>query len=484
MESASTIIALLLVFASGLGCSAFLAGKTRKVRYEELLAYSWLLGTAFVSLATFLLGQIVLGTPLNLLVSLGGAALGGAGLWRLRARMEPVRFPRGFWEWLLFAAVFAQIAFFGWYASRQYFGWDGLAVWEVKSRIAFLNGGVPPHEFFRDPTRQWCQPSYPLFVPLVEAWVYSWVGACNQAVLRPIFPLFYVAGLIILGRGVARLTGKSLLGWAASCSPFLLPFIMRRDGGVLGGYADYPLGVYYLCGVIHLLSFLRYSSRSDLRLFAAVIGVLPWIKSEGTILWLCLSLIAVPVVFPRLGWSSLLLPLPGLGCALLWRIFWSLIHGPPSGVFLPVTPSTLVSHAHRIVPVLLGVAAEMGNTVHWGLLWLGVGLALVQMVCLSKQDPKIRWVTGMSFLFPLACYSMIYPFSAMASYSFHFWSSFPRLLLQLAPTGLLMIFLAGFDLFLGEWPGLQENDRQPTRQKTKALPVGEAEKAAMQGPNS
>lgn len=449
INSLETAIALLLVLFGGLGCVLALNGNARKFGPEELLALCWLLGTGFVTLATFGLGQLISGELLKAAVSVACTGIGLLQIRKLPGSMEPLRLPSGRLERWLVAGILCQVAFVCWYGFRQYYGWDGLAVWEIKARVAFLSGGVPPHEFFRDQTRDWCHPDYPLYLPLLESWIYSWVGACNQSCLRPICPLFYLATAILLGRGAFQFTRKPLAGFLAPFLLFFLPFMVRRDGGAFGGYADFPLGMVYLAAVCQLFQGLdgHYGphgphgrkSAGHLRLFAGILALLPWVKSEGAILFLCLGGLAAMAAFPVIGWRVGLLALPGGGVIVSWALFQRLIHALPNNVFLPVTAQNLMANADRIAPIMGEALRELTNLYHWNLLWFGVACVLGTFVFRSPIKARVRSILAAGLLVPLLLELGVYLFSAYPSYMMHFRLSFPRLLLQLAPLGLLIL---------------------------------------------
>src|SRR5262249_41877914 len=91
---------------------------------------------------------------------------------------------------------------------RRGLGWDGVAVWGLKGKAAFADGGFPG-PYFHDLSRQWSHPDYPLFVPLAEAWVYRWIGQVDECAVKLLFVAFYVA-LLALFYGGGRRAGGSL----------------------------------------------------------------------------------------------------------------------------------------------------------------------------------------------------------------------------------------------------------------------------------
>ena len=60
--------------------------------------------------------------------------------------------------------------------GRPLYVWDSWVNWGVKARTIFLEGHISP-AVYADPSRAVTLPDYPLHVPLLEAWLYGWLGA-------------------------------------------------------------------------------------------------------------------------------------------------------------------------------------------------------------------------------------------------------------------------------------------------------------------
>ncbi|MCL5072329.1 MAG: hypothetical protein M1308_15785 [Actinobacteria bacterium] len=74
--------------------------------------------------------------------------------------------------------------------------WDAIASWSLKGRAFFIDGSIIP--FFKNHDYQFAHLSYPLYLPLMQAWVYAWMGKINENLVKVIFPFFYLSGLYIL----------------------------------------------------------------------------------------------------------------------------------------------------------------------------------------------------------------------------------------------------------------------------------------------
>ena len=74
--------------------------------------------------------------------------------------------------------------------------WDAIACWSLKGRAFFIDSSIVP--FFKSHDYQFAHLSYPLYLPLIQTWIYIWMGKINENLVKVIFPLFYLSGLFIL----------------------------------------------------------------------------------------------------------------------------------------------------------------------------------------------------------------------------------------------------------------------------------------------
>ena len=186
--------ALSTIGAVGFGLSALFAG--RRCSAWEFTALTWLFGTGAVLLVLWILGFLLRGIALQIGVTAVCILIGLIGFrrWRKLPRTERKPFFSRKME-SVFAALFClELAAVVYLSFRYPLGWDGLLVWELKARYAFLNGGALPATYFTDATRWFSHPEYPLLLPLTETWFYLWIGDCNQFWIKLIFPLCTALG--------------------------------------------------------------------------------------------------------------------------------------------------------------------------------------------------------------------------------------------------------------------------------------------------
>src|SRR5262249_1344171 len=129
-------------------------------------------------------------------------------------------------------------------AARRGLGWDGVAVWGLKAKAAFADGGFPG-PYFHDLSRQGSHPGYPLFVPLAEAWVYRCIGQVDECAVKLLFVAFYVALVALFYGGVRRegFTATFSLGFTAALAT--VPLLRAQ---AMSGEADVPLAFVVFAG--------------------------------------------------------------------------------------------------------------------------------------------------------------------------------------------------------------------------------------------
>jgi hypothetical protein len=74
--------------------------------------------------------------------------------------------------------------------------WDAIACWSLKGKAFFIDASMLP--FFNSHDYQFAHLSYPLYLPLMQTWIYAWMGKICENLVKVIFPLFYLSGLFIL----------------------------------------------------------------------------------------------------------------------------------------------------------------------------------------------------------------------------------------------------------------------------------------------
>jgi len=432
--------ALATLFAAGFGTLRLLVPKQTRLNFAEQLALSWLLGTGVISLWVWLLGFFFGGWVLPALVAIASTVLAVVGWQRMGRIALPVHSLRrmGRTDLLLAAVLALEVAVIFYLSYVHTLGWDGLQNWEIKARYAYANAGVIPGDYLRDAGRGFTHPEYPLAIPFTELWVYFWLGDTNQFWTKTVFPLFYGAGVVLLVAISTRLTGKSWPGLITSILLFFVPQISTEGGSAVVGYADFPLSVFYLATIGYLLCAVGSDHAAYFRIYGACLTLLPWVKSEGAILWLVAALCGVLLILMKKKSARCLLALaPGLAVIVGWRFYLGAMHAVSSSDFTPVTLTTLLSNIHRLGPIMSMLFSEFTRLETWSLFWLLVAVAGTLHFCRHRDLRSV--VLAIAFLGPISIYSFAYIFSSWPDYISHVGLSISRLLMHIAPLCCLIL---------------------------------------------
>ena len=430
------LAATFTIAAAGFGVTVLLA--RQRLTMAEYGALAWLFGTAIVSLSLWIGGLLIRGIGLQLIVTAFCVLLGSVGFARWRKLSSKQKSDSWKTADSMFIALFAiELMSIFWLSFQHTLGWDGLTVWELKARYAFLNGGVMPPAYFADASRWFSHPEYPLLLPLTETWFYLWIGDCDQFWIKLIFPLWYAAAMSILLLAGEELSGKRWIGWVIVLLFPLVPCIHNAPGGIQVGYADLPLAAIYLAAIFYLLRFLRNGSRDPLALFIALSATLPWMKREGAILWTALAVCGAIIIWRRRSLAmSILSFLPGICVIASWKVFLIAVHALPSRDFVSIGRGSI----DRTAGILHELYLQLIDWRVWDIFWLLVAIALIAAL-IRERSARVAVLVWL-LLAPLVCYCGSYIFSAWPDYIAHIDTSLPRLLIQLTPVGWLLIALA------------------------------------------
>ena len=435
--------ALLTILMAGVGVASFVLRRRPKLNAFELACLSWLFGCATVSILLFISGLFTRGITLQIVVSLFCALIAATGWKANQSPSSRLTFPlpRGILEWILTAIIAFEVSMIFVASARHTLGWDGLLNWEIKARYAFLNGGAMPVAYFADSGRVFSHPEYPLMIPMSELWIYLWIGEPNQFWAKIIFPIFYAVGTCLLVIIPARITGLRWPGLTAAALLFFVPFLTGGTGGVLVGYVDFPLGVFYLGATGYLILAVVTKERSYLIAFATLLALLPWVKREGVMLWLVAAACGAFVIYrtKKFSRTSLLLLLPGAIVVVAWKLYLHALHAVASRDFSHASLTLLRTNADRIGVIFREAATELFRVNDWSIFWVLV-LAASLYQLLRRRDPLFVVVLVAVFA-PLTLYAITYIFSAWDDYFVHMSTSFPRLVMQTVPLGWLLITL-------------------------------------------
>jgi hypothetical protein len=367
--------------------------------------------------------------------------------------------------WILFVALISPLA-----------DWDAWVNWASKANLIFIEQTISPN-LYHNPARLPTNMDYPLLLPLLESWFYTWLGQIYEPAVGLISFLFYLALLALFYEAVrSQVSATTALGFTA-----LLTTTPRLERPAASGLADIPLAALFLLAL--LLLFYEYNqdeSRAKKERFglgvAFSIGLLPRLKNEGWLWWgvvilFILALYTKPTLARpwvtdhaasetkpsaqwRTGWivGGLVLFL-ALALPLLWQIFLAL-HGTYRFTFMPLTPTNLVSHLPRLPLIWLEMGKRLLNP-YWNSIWLlGGGLLLFRRGHIFQERNYLAWLIVLVGIY-LFLVSFTYIFSRFDPYLAHLNNSVERLMLQAIP--LVWWWVVGQSVRLGWLKSNQEN---------------------------
>lgn len=155
--------------------------------------------------------------------------------------------------------------------------YDAVAIYAIKAKIFYLAGAIP-QDFFSYLAPMFPHPDYPLNIPLIETFIYIFLGSLNDQLVKIIFPLFFIGILVLLYYGVRRFAHPvySLL------FVFLLATIPQFNEYATNAYLDLPFAYYYFASFLLLLFWISDNRRTGALLASAVmVALAAWTKNEG-----------------------------------------------------------------------------------------------------------------------------------------------------------------------------------------------------------
>ena len=324
-------------------------------------------------------------------------------------------------------------------------GWDGWVNWAMKARVIFAGNGLGP-ALYADASRIVTHLDYPLLVPLLQAFTYTWAGAADDRLAALPGIVFYLVMIGAMYAGARR--------WGVRPATALLPAAVLACLPILAslaatGMGDLPAAALVTVAAVYLVDWLRTGARGPLLAAGLAAGMLPWAKREGWVMLLALALaVALAAALahrrPRraLAGAAIL-----LGAAALlagpWLAF-TVLNNIPSPDYGPVSAAVLAANIGRLP--FIGYHALLA----WGGAGLGLvwPLALLAAACIRLGlAPRKIWLeppdvlllgTGLLFMTAMA---LTYLFSVYVPYQQHVVSSIDRLAAQTAPLPIIWLAL-------------------------------------------
>ncbi|HWE64341.1 MAG TPA: glycosyltransferase family 39 protein [Chloroflexota bacterium] len=354
---------------------------------------------------------------------LPGSFRGADASWSVRAHLPAVL------DLPALAVCLFQVVFVALQAVRVPLGsFDAWSLWEYKGRRFWLDGGLSGG-FLHDHAAIFAHPAYPPLVPLLIAWVYTWLGVADPALIKPLFPAFFASLLLAFyGALRPRLGGRGAL--LATAALALVPSVARYAGT---GLADVPLAAALVAVAAALARWHEQGDRRSLLAAGLLLGVALLIKRDA--LFFSVAALCAVGLLARSWRVALRFVLPACAIAGPWYAYVKLT-GVPDRDFLPLTPHNLLSHGDRIGGIARLFSLNLLASDQWSVLWY----AFAALLLAGLVQRRVRAaVLLLPVLAPLTMYVVSLSLSAWPDYMLHVRTSLDRLILVTTPFALWFV---------------------------------------------
>jgi hypothetical protein len=456
-------LAVAIILALGYGALMCIARFGYRPSGVESAALSWVLGAGLTSIGMLWIGAI--GGSLRVQVAVVTLlALGGLVLKAIfgpfvpfkeqasRDRRQEIRTSSAIQSFLIPGILLTMLALQIVYITLVAVGkpldiWDSWVTWAMKARTIFLDGSISP-AVYADSSRAITHLDYPLLLPLIEAWLFSWLGAPDDRLVGVFAVLFYLALAGVCYSAVRRWGGTWRFALGAAVVAVSLPQLPQVSSIV---FADVPLATFVTIAAIYLIEWLERGSRGALIIAAAAGGLMPWTKREGLVLLvvICLALLLAGRGARRawLGVGGLL-----LGAGILSGPWYGFVawNGIANTDFLPITIATLRANIDRLPKIMSIVLASLFSS-DWGFVWPIAALTGLltwrgKALALASAARRAALLLPMLALLYLGLIGPMFVFSAFVPYEGHVLSSAYRLIVHVAPLPVLWMACYGYRL--------------------------------------
>ena len=328
--------------------------------------------------------------------------------------------------------------------NKPHGGGDALGIWNMRARFMFRGHELWTRGFSR--MIAWSHPDYPLLIPSSIARLWTYIGFDTHRVPQVLSGFFTFATVAALSSSLAVLRSAR---HAVEAALFLLAtaYFVRLGGDQ---YADIPMGFFILSTAV-LLTLSEATagteeSRGLLSLAGLTAGFAAWTKNEGMLFVLAAVVALAATTLSKRGFRDSVRTLGfflfGLIPVLLVILYFKVRYAPPNDLFGshdlgPFLARLRDSHRYALI------ARAFGNE----LLRWGNGLTAVFVIYLvargvTSRRPHPTFVSAgfIALVLMFVGYFFVYVLTPM-DLIWHLGTSLERLLLQMWPTFLFLLFL-------------------------------------------
>ena len=323
--------------------------------------------------------------------------------------------------------------------------WDAWMNWDMRARMIFRGGEAWRAAF--SGTFPWSHPDYPVLVPssVVRSWLYTGTETLlGPAVVAATFTFGTVA-LLLTALAALRSVSQGLLAGLILLST---PFFVIHGTSL---YADVPLGFFFLATFVFLALDGRYGAATGrfVVLAGVAAGLAMWTKNEGLLFTLA---VGAGLLFAgrRDGWAVSRRRLTAFGAGvlplLLLVVGFKVAFAPPNDLVATLGVDRTLGRLTDPERYLLVLREYAGHIVSFGKNAFG-GAVWPLLACLaglgvSPPEGRRAWARAGAVALVLLLAGHFMVFVSMAHELARLLdSSLDRLLLQLWPSALFLLFM-------------------------------------------
>jgi hypothetical protein len=352
-------------------------------------------------------------------------------------------------------------------------GWDAIAFWYFKAKVFFIEQHVDPASaaFASIPHLLVVRnQEYPPLYPLMLASTFVVSGRVNEPLSNSVNLLALIAAVPTMYSLVRRLVGSRLaivfvFLLVAMAIPATTRFLI--DGGYFG-HADYMEAIWILLTLIYLQAGESGDGAADVMAIACAAGA-ALTKDEGTpLLFVTLGVLIVRQAWRWRRWQERPAPrnlMIAAVCVLpviIWHLTWSLsgsitplmLNRHPLSL-LPQLPSRAATIARYVAGManrnnLSALSPQASTTIAWNTyVWMALALPM-SLLLLAFNRFRTGAAVGVVFGLQLLAYFTVYLFTPL-NLTEHLSESADRVILQLAPSVILLLAVSTAPYFSATW---------------------------------
>ena len=258
--------------------------------------------------------------------------------------------------------------------------YDAVAIYAIKSKIFYLARSIPS-EYFSVLAGIFPHSDYPLNIPLFQTFLYMAMGNFNDQLVKLVFPLYFVAVLVMLYFAVKRIGGSLY----ALLFTFVLATIAQFNAYAANGYIDLPLSFYCFTSLLLLLEYFGDTKKAYCAVLSAIMtGLAAWTKNEGMLY--CVINISLFLIF--LAMNRKKIALREIGGLFVYAGIIFIIYSPwlwAKAVYglsnadvgsMDIASVNMAKQSYKTLPILYEFQRQFFGPKKWNLIWIVAMLAI------------------------------------------------------------------------------------------------------------